>query len=354
MFNFFSGKKILNPENFADPKFPILTVMEINTKYIKSEMSVFDQLWYALEKENVEEFGQILTDFPQCFKENDQGLGLITMACYCDMYEFVKLLLENGVDPNIPNTILYGDAIYKTEEIMEYALGYGTPEMMDLLLKHGADPNKYHCLVRACEKGWKLDSLLKAGADPNRGPLTGYTPLVTAVKMNSPEKIEALIIHGADPNIRSQYFGTPLKYAIRSRQFDVVKSLLDPPFLKPLLLSLCCIREYCPDSLLNGDYLCRDMFNLIASVILESRANPNLRYKPQFGVSDDVDEDEEEGDPPLIIAADYGAEEIFDLLLKYGADPTYRTKDGRSPQEILNMQLNFHLSVRLRYKSVGK
>ena len=95
--------------------------------------------------------------------------------------EVVQLLLEHGFDPDIPGeTHDYG-----TISCLSYACMEGKFAMVELLLKHGANPNLYHSpvidlpLVRACQHKSTdvVKLLLKYGADPSMAEEDGRTAL---------------------------------------------------------------------------------------------------------------------------------------------------------------------------------
>lgn len=113
------------------------------------------------------------------------------IAAENDDIEFAKLLIAKGADVNVKmdngNTPLYM-ATYEgdTEPI----------EMVELLLKHGADPN----------------SNSKLG-----------TPLLNACKYSYYEVVKVLVDHGADVNLPNEALDTPLLY---SNDIRIIKYLI--------------------------------------------------------------------------------------------------------------------------------
>ena len=109
--------------------------------------------------------------------------------------EMTQLLLDHGADPND------GEVIYHTPETydnraMKVLVGTGklTPESFALLLLRKADWHDY--------EGAKW--LVENGADPNCAWGRGNTPLLHAIRRDNDLKIlEVLVEHGADPTLES-------------------------------------------------------------------------------------------------------------------------------------------------------
>ena len=122
----------------------------------------------------------------------------------------VKLLLEHDANPNYATK--YGrtpllDAIRSSD----WDLPERKPEVVELLLQGGADPNtwdakkKLTALATAVEKGQvaMVSSLLAHQADANL-PCgdKGRTPLFTAIENKSPEMVKLLLEGGARVNVK--------------------------------------------------------------------------------------------------------------------------------------------------------
>ena len=72
-----------------------------------------------------------------------------------------------------------------------------------------------------------MDLLVKAGSELDFIDGEGYSPLRSATHEENFEVVEALLKHGADPNHRSITNFTPLHNAARANQVKIVKLLLD-------------------------------------------------------------------------------------------------------------------------------
>jgi ankyrin repeat protein len=172
----------------------------------------------------------------------------------------VRLLLENGADPNLCDRRKWSPLLT--------SCAYGDIQCVRLLLDHGADPNfrletgkgalQRNCLSEACRSGdirivkllldsgadsrspgtltaatraSKIDIMrlfLEAGADPNvidEGQ--SEPPLHIACSYCRPELVELLLEYGANPNVTAGQFATPLQIAsIYRGSIDILKLLI--------------------------------------------------------------------------------------------------------------------------------
>ena len=88
----------------------------------------------------------------------------------------------------------------------------GGPEVVSLLLRHGADPEgdpnntlgvrPVHAAA-AARDAMAMRRLLEAGADPDSPQRGGITPLHAAAMHDDTETARALLDHGADPGRRA-------------------------------------------------------------------------------------------------------------------------------------------------------
>ncbi|KAF4342049.1 hypothetical protein FBEOM_3980 [Fusarium beomiforme] len=104
------------------------------------------------------------------------------------------------------------------------AISQGQPEIVYLLLKNGADPNRastvddWTPLRAVVQDGDEImaEHLIQSGAivdEPDQDE--GFTPLRWAMKYNHIHIIQLLLRHGADPNAKSKDGTTPLISALR-------------------------------------------------------------------------------------------------------------------------------------------
>src|SRR5439155_13899405 len=136
--------------------------------------------------------------------------------------KMVKLLLENGGDPNLKNED--GDTplhLSRSKEISELLLA----KKADVKARNKSGRTPLH--HAASRQGAKelVELLLSKGADVNAADDLGQTPLARAVFVRDKEDTELLIAHGADVNTRDNQGKTPL--------LDLLTSLKTIPYQGP-------------------------------------------------------------------------------------------------------------------------
>jgi ankyrin repeat protein len=111
------------------------------------------------------------------------GISATTLAAHSGFRDLVEFLLEKGADPNAaPNgfTALH-EAIMRRDE-----------KMVTALLDHGADPNaplKTWTPTRRSSDDWNFEPIL-----------VGATPYWLAARFTEPNVMRLLVKHGADPS----------------------------------------------------------------------------------------------------------------------------------------------------------
>ena len=119
------------------------------------------------------------------------------------------------------------------------AIAFGNLELVQFLIKHGADPNVkvddgYTCLLTSIESDADKSALIvaeliRAGADIHALGTNGWTPLHMAAARGQVEKARLLIDAGADVNRRTEIDAseTPLMEAAFAGQPSTVRLLLE-------------------------------------------------------------------------------------------------------------------------------
>lgn len=148
-----------------------------------------------------------------------------------------KLLLKAGINPNLQDK--YG------QTSLYVASKYGFHEIVDILLKAGANPNNGRPPLNAAAGAGSykcVKSLLKAGANPNALDKYGRNPLSCAASRiaeidqlktseTSPDYkriVRALVKAGADPDGQVSSSGkTPLHVAASINHVECARSLLE-------------------------------------------------------------------------------------------------------------------------------
>ncbi|KAH7142003.1 ankyrin repeat-containing domain protein [Dactylonectria macrodidyma] len=147
--------------------------------------------------------------------------------------EAVRAMLEAGTDPNARyegassgGEILPLKACAEAWEqsIMEHEQGHKEiPDIMTLLLKHGASPYKDDAFHHVCANNAPVKPFLDAGVDINARGYSGMTPLLSACSWYGyvPQGLRdifalELIKAGADVNVQDESGQTPLHKTILS------------------------------------------------------------------------------------------------------------------------------------------
>ncbi|KAL3422625.1 Ankyrin-3-like protein 5 [Phlyctema vagabunda] len=145
--------------------------------------------------------------------------GMMELAASLNNIESVRVLLKFKVDPNMRKDGIYTPLCTSIRD--------DRPELFDLLLANGADPNvpasEYPAFKCITHKRLKyLPLLLKAGVDLN----SPKGILETAVSFNNMEALTWLLDQGVNPNDKTPKGMSPLTTAIREDHVEMVDLLL--------------------------------------------------------------------------------------------------------------------------------
>lgn len=177
---------------------------------------------------------------------NNKEIDINTEYCGCEFnhtglmyaainghYEVVKLLLENGANPNI-KALNGGTALILASAKKE------NTNIINILLDYGSDINAmieddkmtgvtslYYAAYNFFE--FNVKTLLERGADPNievivYGQLE-TSPLIAAAAVGSYTSVKLLIEHGADINYKDSRGYTALDYAIDKGDSEIEELL---------------------------------------------------------------------------------------------------------------------------------
>ena len=135
--------------------------------------------------------------------------------------EIVELLLKYGANPNALD--IYGESplalAVGTDSWFPYV--YYNEKFLDLLLEHGAKPELQDyrgrtALIQAAElgRGGAVKCLIKAGADVNIMDHEKLTALYSAAASHDEETIDALVGAGSQPDAIDEHGRTPLHYML--------------------------------------------------------------------------------------------------------------------------------------------
>jgi ankyrin repeat protein len=139
--------------------------------------------------------------------------------------ENVKFSLTEGIDANAKN--------HKNKTALIIAVETKSPEMVGLLLEHGADVNTIFgrrgktLLMNVVGNVEIVKLLLKHGADLNAKDKSGKTALMEAVKSEAVATVKLLLKTGADVHIKENKLDrTALLIAAFGRNVEILKLLL--------------------------------------------------------------------------------------------------------------------------------
>jgi ankyrin repeat protein len=177
---------------------------------------------------------------------NGPGETPLDNAAAAGNTNMVKLLLENGANPNSKNPRGGNQENWMP---LHYATGKMQKGAMALLLSAKADPNAkapwwrwgnennrdFTPLIMAATTGdgEAVELLLANGADPNLTGLNGETALINLIRSRRASErgqlrgMKALLEHGADPNASAGNNYTPLMMAASDADKDIVRLLID-------------------------------------------------------------------------------------------------------------------------------
>lgn len=210
-FNLYSNDKFVTPNEFISAcEYGFIEIVE---EYIKNKEI------------------DINTEYCGCSLNHT---GLMYAAMY-GHYEVVKLLLENGADPNIKalnggTALILASAKEENTNIINILLDYGSDinamieddKMTGITSLFYAINNNF---------GNNVKVLLERGADPNIEVIVynqlQVSPLIYAIDLSNIEIANLLIENGADINYKNKDGYTALDYAIEQEYYQLEKLLRD-------------------------------------------------------------------------------------------------------------------------------
>jgi uncharacterized protein len=184
-----------------------------------------NDLFEAIRTGNLADVQSLLdADHSLASAKNDYGVSAVLMSIYTGRREIRDLLLAGGAILDLHDAAASGN-LNRVKELIEenpslsrsfspdgfpvvaLAAVFGHLDVARYLAEHGADVNApatngsgYNALTGAVASGHTqiVDWLLKSGADPNYRYGPGYSPLLTAAANGHLEILKLLLAHGAD------------------------------------------------------------------------------------------------------------------------------------------------------------
>ena len=190
---------------------------------------------YAAARGNVELLTKLLDAGADLNSNSGEGTPFYLAVQY-NHFEAVKYLLSKKPDLTLlPFRCSQIKLVHFIKLPLAHAATEGSLEMLKLLLENGADPNAVNpeCDESALffAAGWNksesVNLLLEHGAKVDQANYEGITPLINAVKSNHLDLLKPLITHGANINAQAKDGCTALIYATRKGYFEMVKALVE-------------------------------------------------------------------------------------------------------------------------------
>lgn len=237
------------------------------------------------------------------------------------------------------------------------------------LLEQGANinyqsPNMLSTEETPCAKAAKnghlevLDYLISQGADCQKATSGGENPITLAAKENQQAAVLFLIENGSDVNYQEKNFGkTPLLSAVEWGDLKFIKRLIslgaslntrDKSGNTPLTLAA--FRKH-PEIV---EFLAKSGASMKAtglhgrppiSLALISGSKNRFEIQPEvkatvdvllkFGA--DINQQDSNGDTPLIYAASKGNKALMDYLIGKGANPDIANNNGATASEVYRL-----------------
>jgi len=197
------------------------------------------RLFEAIQKGNAREVSKLLEEDRALVDAKKSGLSALLTAVYHRHPEIARLFVEHGAMLDVFEASALGDVERLRELLAEdssranafapdgftplgLAAFFGHPEAVRLLLENGADPNlasanaQRVAPLHSAVAGGKVEivrMLLARGADVHARQDLGFTALHGAAVGGGEEMIRLLLDHGADPAARNVAGKTPADLA---------------------------------------------------------------------------------------------------------------------------------------------
>jgi ankyrin repeat protein len=220
----------------------------------------------------------------------------------------VRLLLDRGVDVNATDS-------FQKETALMWAAAQGHLEVVDALLKAGANPNLQAHVTSITER---------KNADH---PTGGFTALMWAARNGYEDIVRRLIQGGADPNLKNGDTASAAMVAMYNDRFDLAALLWDlgSDVNDGSLYTAVEMRDASTDQFaFDGSRLRPNHPNKLTAldlirVLLERGADPNKTFVGQFH-STSMPNSDRFNNSPFFRAAVACDVEALKLLITHGAD----------------------------------
>ena len=159
------------------------------------------------------------------------GTPLLIVVASEQRVDCVKMLLENGADPNVRITDVARG--YHDAPAIHFPATNGSAEILQVMIDAGVDVEAtdgtgLRALMSAAFMGndHAVEVLLNAGATTEAQDREGYTALMFAANGGRAGCVRLLLAHHADPHARDNQSSTPIMFAAQHGHDDCVRLLL--------------------------------------------------------------------------------------------------------------------------------
>jgi ankyrin repeat protein len=212
----------------------------------------------AIKNNNITEGAALLKNGADISVVDDDSDNVLMYAALYASYDYMKLLLQKGADPNAKNKLRETAIMWCTHDInktqllldhkaevnirtttgntvlLSACVGQAQTAMIKLLLQHNADPlvinnRKETSLMLAALYGDTALArlLVNKGVDINTKGNEKFTAIYYATKSGNTDMVNWLVANGADVNVKDVYNATPLSYAVITGDMKMINVLLD-------------------------------------------------------------------------------------------------------------------------------
>lgn len=233
---------------------------------------------------------------------------------------------------------------------LEIAAENGQGEIVELLLKAGADPDQsvgelppILLALNSADQGKGALVLIEAGADIKVQDKDGFSPMDLALLYQMKPVVEALLKQGADPE-KGGFYSTPLHGAAESGNVELIQTLLNagayvdakdefeesPLFYairSNILPAMETLIQFEADVNLNNDIGETPIFEAVYYA-----DSISLEWLIEAGA--DVKHQDDGGDTPLHRAAAEGNITLAKILIQNGADEKVKNLEGMTPEDM--------------------
>jgi len=181
----------------------------------------------AIEAEDIAEVKDLVRQGVDPLAEDAQGKTPVGVALELGSTRALEVFFRNGLNPN---------ATSNGWSLLCQAIMWGKPEMVEYLIQRGADIYSTEA-SEECSSMWfaifkgrvdVLEMLLKYGADPNKKEtcVDGSRPLDLAIMSGQLSIVTALVQGGANPRAKDRWRITPIENA-RTLGFNEIATFLE-------------------------------------------------------------------------------------------------------------------------------